>query len=52
MLRRAHDLRQKGDYATEFMVTGEDANNALEKAKDFVSEIEEYLKNTKTGGDV
>lgn len=43
-LRRAYDLRQKGDYATEFLVSKEEAEDGLEKAKTFVTKIEEYLK--------
>ena len=43
-LRRAYDLRQIGDYAIGFMVDEKEAKNKLEKAKIFVSEVEEYLK--------
>lgn len=42
-LRRAFDLRQKGDYSFESPVTEGDANACLEKAELFVSEIETLL---------
>ena len=44
-LRRAYDLRQKGDYATEFMIDKKDAEDGLNKAKTFIDKIENYLKN-------
>lgn len=43
-LRRAYDLRQKGDYAIGFMVNRNDAEDELEKAKTFATEIENYLR--------
>jgi uncharacterized protein (UPF0332 family) len=43
-LRRAYDLRQKGDYAIGFMVNRKDAEDEVEKAKTFVTEIENYLR--------
>jgi len=42
-LRRAYDLRQKGDYSTGFMVKESEAKEILEQAKDFISKIEKYL---------
>ena len=38
-LRRAYDLRQKGDYETGFMVTEEEARKLLEIAKNFVKVV-------------
>jgi len=47
-LRRAYELRQKGDYETGFMVTEEEANKLLEIVKNFVKAILDYLsKQTK-----
>ena len=43
-LRRAFELRQKGDYATETLITEEEAEAVLEKAEKFVEEAEKYLK--------
>jgi uncharacterized protein (UPF0332 family) len=43
-LRRSYDIRQKGDYAIGFMVNKKDAEERLEKAKTFVTEIENYLR--------
>jgi len=43
-LRRAYDLRQKGDYATGFTVSDREAKKSLETAKRFVAEAEKYLK--------
>ena len=42
-LRRAYDLRQKGDYETGFMITGEEARKLLGIAKNFVKAISDYL---------
>ena len=42
-LRRAYDLRQKGDYETGFMVTEEEARKLLGIAKNFVKAISDYL---------
>jgi len=44
-LRRAYDLRQKGDYATGLIVTKEEADRYLQIAKDFINEIVNYLEN-------
>jgi len=44
VLRRAYDSRQKGDYTTGFIVSEREAKETLAKAKDFVAEIEGYLK--------
>jgi uncharacterized protein (UPF0332 family) len=43
-LRTAFGMRQKGDYATEILVTKEEAENVLKMAKKFVEEAEKYLK--------
>ena len=42
-LRRAYDLRQKGDYSTSFMVKESEAKDILEQAKDFISTVEKHL---------
>ena len=42
-LRRAYDLRQRGDYETGFMVAEEEARKLLEVAKNFVKAISDYL---------
>ena len=42
-LRRAYDLRQRGDYETGFMVTEEEARKLLEIAKNFVKVVLDYL---------
>lgn len=42
-LRRAFDLRQKGDYSFESPVSESDAETCLQKAKAFVSAIETFL---------
>lgn len=44
-LRRAYDLRQKGDYATGFIVAEGEAKKSIEVTKSFVAEVEEYLNN-------
>lgn len=44
MLRRAYDLRQKGDYAVGFIVNENDARNILKGAKEFVKEIDMHLQ--------
>ena len=43
VLRRAYDLRQRGDYATWLMVTGDESKEMLRDAIVFVSEIEMHL---------
>ncbi len=43
-LRRAFGMRQKGDYATETLITEEEADDILKMAKSFVKEAERYLK--------
>jgi len=43
-LRTAFGMRQKGDYATEILVTKEESENVLKMAKKFVEEVEKYLK--------
>ena len=43
-LRRAFGMRQKGDYATETIITKEEADDILKMAKKFVKEAEKYLK--------
>ena len=43
-LRRAYDLRQKGDYSTGFRVSDNEAEAILKSAKDFISEIEKEVK--------
>lgn len=42
--RRAFDLRQKGDYSVEFTITKEEASVCLQKARGFVSDLENFLK--------
>ena len=47
-LRRAYELRQKGDYEIGFIVTEEEASKLLEIAKNFVKAISDCLsKQTK-----
>ena len=48
-LRRAYDLRQRGDYETGFMVTEEEARKRLGIAKNFVKAISDYLSEEKNG---
>ena len=48
MLRRAYDLRQKGDYAIGFMVNENDARDMLKGAKEFVKEVGVYLQSKGT----
>ena len=43
-LRRAYDLRQKGDYGIGFMVTEKDAKRYLEISEDFVRVVSVFLK--------
>ena len=43
-LRTAFGMRQKGDYATEILVTKEEADDILKMAKSFVKEAARYLK--------
>lgn len=47
MLRRAYDLRHKGDYAMGFAVSEKEARERLEGAKSFVSRVESYIKRGK-----
>jgi len=42
-LRRAFDLRQKGDYSTGLVVTRQEAEDCLQRAKDFVSKADSLL---------
>ena len=42
-LRRAYDLRQKGDYSTGFIVSENEAKEILKVSKEFLSEIEKHL---------
>jgi uncharacterized protein (UPF0332 family) len=42
-LRRAYDLRQKGDYSTGFIVSENEAKEILLQAKEFIGEIEKHL---------
>ena len=42
-IRRAYDLRQKGDYSTGFMVSESEAKEILSQAKEFKDEIEKHL---------
>lgn len=44
-LSEAHDKRLLGDYATGFKISEEEARNLLEKARNFVRELKEYLTN-------
>ena len=43
-LRTAFGIRQKGDYATEILITKEEADDILKMAKKFVEVVEKYLK--------
>ncbi len=43
-LRRAFGMRQKGDYATETLITKEEADDTLKMTKKFVEESEKYLE--------
>lgn len=43
-LRRAYDLRQKGDYATGFAVTMDEAEEMLREATDFVETVREQIQ--------
>lgn len=43
-LRRAYDLRQKGDYATGFAVTKDEAEEMLRVATDFVEVIRKQIR--------
>ena len=43
-LRRAYDLRQKGDYSTGFIVSKSAAKEMLEQAIEFVSKVDELLQ--------
>ncbi len=43
-LRRAYDLRQKGDYSTGFGVSDNEAEAILKISKEFISEIEKRVE--------
>lgn len=43
-LRRAYDLRQKGDYEVGSMVTSEKAKRYLEIARSFIKELSKYIE--------
>lgn len=48
-LHNAFDLRQRSDYAAEYQVSMEEAEEALNNAELFVKEIQKYLsESTKT----
>ncbi|MFH1150373.1 MAG: HEPN domain-containing protein [Actinomycetota bacterium] len=42
-LRKAFDLRQKGDYSTGLVVTRDEAKTCLDSARDFISSVEHLL---------
>lgn len=44
-LRKAYDMRQKGNYEMN-LISEEEAKEMLENARKFVKDIETYLKNT------
>lgn len=44
LLRRAYDLRQKGDYASGFIVNKKEAEEILKKANEFVNEMKKHIK--------
>ncbi len=43
-LNDTYDSRQIGDYAIGFMITKDEAESRLEKARNFVTEVEQHLK--------
>jgi uncharacterized protein (UPF0332 family) len=43
-LNDSYDSRQIGDYAIGFMITKDEAESRLEKARNFVTEVEQHLK--------
>jgi uncharacterized protein len=48
-LKKGYDSRQKGDYSTGFFVSEKEAKERLENAKNFILELESFLKqNSKT----
>lgn len=44
LLRRAYDLRQKGDYASGFIVNKKEAEEILKKANEFANEMKKHIK--------
>jgi uncharacterized protein (UPF0332 family) len=42
-LRRAYDLRQKGDYVTCVSISEDEAKENFENAKTFLEELDKYL---------
>lgn len=44
ILNDSYDSRQIGDYASGFKITKEEAESRLEKARNFVTEVEQHLK--------
>jgi len=44
ILNDSYDSRQIGDYAVGFKITKEEAESRLEKARNFVTEVEQHLK--------
>jgi len=43
-LNDTYDSRQIGDYAIGFMITKDEAESRLENARNFVTEVEQHLK--------
>jgi uncharacterized protein (UPF0332 family) len=43
-LRRAYDLRQKGDYSTGFRVSESEAEGILKIGREFINEIENKIE--------
>ena len=43
-LNDTYDSRQIGDYAIGFMITQDEAESRLKKARNFVTEVEQHLK--------
>jgi len=44
ILNDSYDSRQIGDYASGFKITKEEAESRLEKARNFVTDVEQHLK--------
>jgi len=44
ILNDSYDSRQIGDYAVGFKITKEEAESRLEKARNFVTDVEQHLK--------
>ena len=44
ILKRAYDLRQKGDYSTGFRVSDSEAEDILRNARDFITEIDKKVE--------